>query len=125
MSNQDMTTRPRITVPIVIGFSFAWLALMVLIAITVDLWQPHDYQAMNLRARFMPPSWMEGGSWSHIFGTDNLGRDVFSRLAVSIRISLLVALLGTLIGAVLGTVIGLLVVIRNEHLVNIITSRRI
>lgn len=108
MSTQDMTTRPRITVPPVIGLSFAWLALMVLVAVTVDLWQPHEYQAMNLRARFMPPSWMEGGSWSHIFGTDNLGRDVFSRLVVSIRISLLVALLGTLIGAVLGTLIGLL-----------------
>jgi len=81
---------------------------MVVIAVTLDLWQPHDFQAMNLRTRFAPPVWMEGGSWSNIFGTDNLGRDVLSRLVVSIRISLMVALLGTLIGAVLGTLIGLL-----------------
>lgn len=108
MSSQDITTRPRLTVPIMIALSFIWLALMVLVAVTGDLWQPHDYQAMDLRARFAPPIWMEGGSWSHVFGTDNLGRDVFSRLVVSIRISLLVALLGTLIGAVLGTFIGLL-----------------
>lgn len=63
---------------------------------------------MNLRSRFAPPIWMEGGSWSHVLGTDNLGRDVLSRLVVSIRISLMVALLGTIIGAVFGTAIGLL-----------------
>lgn len=108
MSNQDLTARPPIRVPFVIGLSFAWLIGMIVIALTLDLWQPHDFQAMNLRARFAPPVWMEGGSWSHVFGTDNLGRDVLSRLVVSIRISLLVALLGTVIGAVLGTVIGLL-----------------
>ena len=108
MSNQDLTARPPIRVPFVIGLSFGWLIGMIIIALTLDLWQPHDFQAMNLRARFFPPVWMEGGSWSHVFGTDNLGRDVLSRLVVSIRISLLVALLGTVIGAVLGTVIGLL-----------------
>lgn len=108
MSDQELTARPPIRVPFVIGLSFAWLIGMIVIALTLDLWQPHDFQAMNLRARFAPPVWMEGGSWSHVFGTDNLGRDVLSRLVVSIRISLLVALLGTVIGAVLGTVIGLL-----------------
>ena len=108
MSDRDLTVRPKIKVPLIVGLSFAWLIAMVLISLTLDLWQPHDFQAMNLRARFAPPVWMEGGSWSHIFGTDNLGRDVLSRLVVSIRISLLVALLGTVIGAVLGTLIGLL-----------------
>jgi peptide/nickel transport system permease protein len=108
MSDQDLTARPKIKVPVIVGLSFGWLIAMVLIALTLDFWQPHDFQAMNLRARFAPPVWMEGGSWSHIFGTDNLGRDVLSRLMVSIRISLLVALLGTVIGAVLGTLIGLL-----------------
>lgn len=108
MSDHDLTARPKIKVPVIVGLSFGWLIAMVLISLTLDLWQPHDFQAMNLRARFAPPVWMEGGSWSHIFGTDNLGRDVLSRLVVSIRISLLVALLGTVIGAVLGTLIGLL-----------------
>lgn len=107
MSN-DIAARPPINIPLVIGLSFGWLALMVSVAISSDLWQPYDYQEMNLRARFVPPIWMEGGSWSHVFGTDNLGRDVLSRLVVSIRISLLVALLGTVIGAILGTAIGLL-----------------
>ena len=108
MSDQDLTARPKIKVPVIVGLSFGWLIAMVLISLTLDFWQPHDFQAMDLRARFAPPVWMEGGSWSHIFGTDNLGRDVLSRLVVSIRISLLVALLGTVIGAVLGTLIGLL-----------------
>lgn len=108
MSDHDLAARSKIKVPVIVGLSFGWLIAMVLISLTLDVWQPHDFQAMNLRARFAPPVWMEGGSWSHIFGTDNLGRDVLSRLVVSIRISLLVALLGTVIGAVLGTLIGLL-----------------
>jgi peptide/nickel transport system permease protein len=52
--------------------------------------------------------WLEGGSWTHMLGTDDLGRDVLSRLFFSIRISLLVAFIGTIIGAVLGTAIGFL-----------------
>ncbi len=98
------TLRP----PFLVSLAFGWLVLMVLIAATGDIWQPHDYQAMNLRARFVPPVWMEGGTWTHVFGTDNLGRDVLSRLVVSIRISLVVALIGTVLGAILGTLIGLL-----------------
>ena len=45
---------------------------------------------------------------AHFFGTDDLGRDVLSRLIFSIRMSLLVAFLGTVIGAVLGTALGFL-----------------
>ena len=108
MSATATTLRRRIRIPVLIGLSFGWLALMVLIAATGDLWQPYDSQAMNLRARFVPPVWMEGGTWEHLFGTDNLGRDVLSRLVVSIRISLMVALIGTVLGAILGTTIGLL-----------------
>ena len=108
MTASAKNLRPKIRMPALIGLSFGWLALMVGVAATGDLWQPHDYQAMNLRARFVPPVWMEGGTWEHLFGTDNLGRDVLSRLIVSIRISLMVALIGTVLGAVLGTIIGLL-----------------
>ncbi|MDI3323868.1 ABC transporter permease [Pontibacterium granulatum] len=98
----------QLKLPLLIWFSIAWLALMLLIAVTGDLWQPYEYQAIDLHARLQPPVWLEGGSWSHIFGTDHLGRDVLSRLVTSIQVSLLVALVGTLIGAVMGTLIGLI-----------------
>ncbi len=51
---------------------------------------------------------LESPSWSHPMGTDQLGRDVFARVADGARISLIVATLVTLAGALLGGVIGLL-----------------
>jgi peptide/nickel transport system permease protein len=50
---------------------------------------------------------LQGPSFSHLFGTDQLGRDVFSRVIVGSRDILSVAPLATLLGTVLGTVIGL------------------
>ena len=84
----------------------SWLFAIVFVAILADLIAPYDFAAIDLRNRFAPPVWLEGGSWSHPLGTDDIGRDLLSRLIVSIRISLFVALLGTLIGAVLGTLVG-------------------
>lgn len=88
--------------------ALGWLVLMLAVAVFADLIAPYDYQAINLRARLLPPAWMEGGSLAHLLGTDDIGRDVFSRLVHSIRLSLLVAILGTLLGAVLGTTLGFL-----------------
>lgn len=51
---------------------------------------------------------LESPSWSHPMGTDQLGRDVFARVADGARISLIVATLVTLAGALLGGLIGLL-----------------
>lgn len=105
---QVTQTKRKFRLPLLLWLSIGWLALMLLVAITGDLWSPYDYQAIDLRARLQPPVWLEDGSWSHLLGTDQLGRDVLSRLISSIQISLLVALLGTLIGAFIGTMIGLL-----------------
>lgn len=91
-----------------VALAGVWIAAMVVISVGADWLAPYDYAAMDLRARLQPPVFMAGGSWAHPLGTDDLGRDVLSRLFHSIRISLLVALLGTVIGAVLGTAVGLL-----------------
>ena len=84
-----------------------WLALCVFIAVFADLISPYDYAEVDLRARALPPVFI-GGTFAHPLGTDDLGRDVMSRLFFSIRISIFVALIGTLIGAVLGTMLGFL-----------------
>ncbi len=79
---------------------------MILVAVLADVIAPYDYKHMDLLDRLRPPIWLENGSWSHLLGTDDLGRDVLSRIIFSIRISLFVALMGTFIGAVLGTTLG-------------------
>jgi peptide/nickel transport system permease protein len=86
--------------------SAIWIVFIVSVAVLADVIAPYDYQHMDLLDRLRPPIWMENGVWSHLFGTDDLGRDVLSRIIFSIRISLFVALLGTFIGAVLGTSLG-------------------
>lgn len=91
--------------PLSMQLSLLWLLGMALVAVFADLLAPYDYTAMDLRARLQPPLFL-GGEAAHPLGTDELGRDLLSRLIVSIRMSLLVALAGTVIGAVLGTVIG-------------------
>ena len=94
--------------PALVMIAALWLLFMIFVAVSAPLISPYEYTAIDLRARLQAPVWMEGGAWKHVFGTDDLGRDVMSRLIFSIRMSLLVAFLGTVIGAVLGTALGFL-----------------
>ena len=71
---------------------------MVIVAFGADLLAPYSFTALDLRARLSPPVFM-GGKWAHPLGSDELGRDVLSRLIMSIRLSLLIAFFGTLIAA--------------------------
>lgn len=93
---------PALAVMLALG----WLVLCVASAVAVDWIKLHDLAAIDLRARLTPPVFF-GGSWNHPFGTDELGRDLYSRLLFSLRLSLLLATLGTMIGMVLGTALGL------------------
>jgi peptide/nickel transport system permease protein len=88
-------------VPFSVAFGIAWLAAMVLIAFFADLLRPYGITAMDLRARLSLP-----GNPPHLLGTDELGRDVLSRLLQSIRVSLAIAFGATIISAVLGTTLG-------------------
>ncbi len=65
---------------------------------------PYDIEQMDLGARLLMPF----TSLTHIFGTDELGRDVFSRLVYSLRLSFLLAIAGTILGAIIGTALGFL-----------------
>ena len=85
--------------------ALAWIALMIVVALGADTLAPYSFTALDLRARLSPPVFM-GGGWAHPLGSDELGRDVLSRLIMSIRVSLLIAFFGTLIAATLGTVLG-------------------
>src|SRR5262245_5067585 len=86
-------------------FALGWIALMVVVVLGADFLAPYSFTALDLRARLAPPVFM-GGGWAHPLGSDELGRDVLSRLIMSIRLSLLIALFGTLIAAAFGTTMG-------------------
>ncbi|GLQ55816.1 ABC transporter permease [Devosia nitrariae] len=82
-----------------------FLILMAVLAVGADLLAPFDPLRTNLLARLQPPVFA-GGSWVNWLGTDELGRDTFSRLLHALRTSLLIAAIGTLIGAIIGTTLG-------------------
>jgi len=99
--------RRRARLPLLVAGALLWLALMLLVALAADLVSPYGYTALDLRNRLAPPALM-GGTWLHPLGTDELGRDVLSRLIASIRMSLLIAFGATVISAVLGVSLGFL-----------------
>lgn len=78
------------------------LAFLVVVAITAPVIAPYDPIEMAAQDMLMPPG------REHLFGTDNFGRDLFSRVIHGARISLMVGFLSVSIGAVTGMVLGLL-----------------
>lgn len=97
----------RARLPALVVFALGWLALMLGVALLADVVAPYGYTALDLRNRLSPPIGF-GGVAVHPLGTDELGRDVISRLIFSIRMSLLIAFGATIIGALLGTTLGFL-----------------
>lgn len=77
------------------------IAALVLIAVLARHLAPHDPFQQNLLMRLQAPS---GQFW---FGTDELGRDVFSRILVGIRISLGIGFMSVIISISVGTIYGL------------------
>jgi peptide/nickel transport system permease protein len=75
---------------------------IVLLALFAPAIAPHGAQETDYTARLASPS------WSHPFGTDNLGRDIFSRIIYGTRIDLRVGAISVLFPFVLGTILGCL-----------------
>jgi peptide/nickel transport system permease protein len=97
--------RADAAMPLFVRACVVWLALMLLVAVFADAIAPYAYTAQDLRHRLMPPL-LWGGTLAHPLGTDELGRDMLSRLVYGIRFSMLIAVTGTMIGAALGTLLG-------------------
>ncbi|TBL75800.1 ABC transporter permease [Paenibacillus thalictri] len=84
------------------------IAIYVLVAIFAPLIAPHSPYVGNLADRLKPPAWIEGGEWSYLFGADEQGMDLLSRIIYGARLSILIGLLSTLISIAVGTVLGLI-----------------
>ncbi|MFV0309751.1 MAG: ABC transporter permease [Desertimonas sp.] len=81
--------------------------IVIACALLSPLVAPHDPTAQTLTARLKPPFLWPDGSRDHWLGTDNLGRDVLSRLIYGARVTVIVAALAVTLAAAIGTVIGL------------------
>ncbi|SFU21794.1 ABC transporter permease [Mesorhizobium sp. YR577] len=84
------------------------VGIVVVAAIFAPLIATHDPYVQNLDLRMVPPSWMDGGGSEHLFGTDQLGRDYFSRLVYGARISMTIGLLTVIISGLIGISLGVI-----------------
>jgi peptide/nickel transport system permease protein len=85
----------------------AIVALFVFVAIFGQWLAPVPFDEQSLRLRFLPPAWLEGGNARYLLGTDNLGRDILSRIIVGAQTSFIVAVVALAFGSVMGSLIGL------------------
>ncbi|MBR1643593.1 MAG: ABC transporter permease [Butyrivibrio sp.] len=88
--------------------SIAIISIFIFLGIFGEFIAPHDATGMALVDKFKPPVFLKGGSFEYILGTDELGRDVLSRIIVGGRISFIVALSAIVVGCVFGTLLGVL-----------------
>lgn len=103
-NGKGSSVRRRISlpaIPVSVALAVTWIVAMLVIAAFAEKIAPYGYTQLDLRNRLASP-----GNVAHWLGTDELGRDVLSRLLVSIRISLLIAFGATAISAIVGTTLG-------------------
>ena len=84
------------------------LSVILVCALFAPHVAPSGYDEQNLAERLKPPLWRSETHRLHILGTDELGRDLFTRIVYGARISMLVGLSGVLMGSLVGTLLGLL-----------------
>ena len=89
-------------------FGLVVVAVWIVVAVLAPILAPYGMNDIDVAQRLAPPCWMEGGSMDHIFGTDQLGRDVLTRLIYGSRISLIVGIVAGIVGLVIGVILGLL-----------------
>jgi peptide/nickel transport system permease protein len=83
------------------------LAVIVASAVLAPWISPHDPLAVNIRHRLAPPAWMDGGTPAHPLGTDQVGRDLLSRMIYGGRVSLVVGVSAVILSATIGVLLGL------------------
>jgi len=86
---------------VIIGF-------LVLVAIFANLIAPFDPDQQFRDNLLQPPFWQEGGAWPFILGTDDIGRDMLSRLIYGARLSMMIGFVCVAIALSCGVVIGMM-----------------
>ena len=87
-------------------------AVLFLLALACAVFSPliatHDPFAQDLNNKLAPPVWVEGGSAAHLFGTDSLGRDFFSRIVYGAQVTMIVGIGATIMSGIIGSALGIL-----------------
>jgi peptide/nickel transport system permease protein len=89
----------------------AGLVIVILnmaVALLAPAISPHDPLEQDVARRLLPPVWLAGGGPEHLLGTDQLGRDILSRIIHGSRISLLIGVLSVVLSLPIGVCLGLL-----------------
>lgn len=93
---------------------------MVIAAAFAPLVAPHDPQFGYLGDRETPPFWQSEGSFTHLLGTDQQGRDMLSRVIYGARISMLIVVTVVAIGGTTGTALGIIAAWYGRHIDEVI-----
>jgi ABC-type dipeptide/oligopeptide/nickel transport system permease subunit len=90
------------------GVAAAVVLLTIIATAVAAPWiAPADPVAVDIRHRLGPPAWMDGGTREHVLGTDQIGRDLLSRVIYGGRVSLVIGVSAVLVSATIGVLLGL------------------
>ncbi len=84
------------------------IVFLLLVALLAPWIAPHAPNQTDSTAFLLPPAWQEGGSLTHLLGTDAIGRDVLSRLMFGARLSLSIGVAVVAISVAVGITLGLI-----------------
>jgi peptide/nickel transport system permease protein len=84
------------------------VTVMVVVALAAPVIAPHDPVSQTLTSRLQAPAYHAEGSTEYLLGTDQLGRDVLSRVIYGARVSLGIGLFGMVVGLIIGTTLGII-----------------
>jgi ABC-type dipeptide/oligopeptide/nickel transport system permease subunit len=93
-------------------FKWGLMASAVLVVIVggtvlAPMLAPYSPLTVDIQHRLGPPAWMEGGTRAHVLGTDQIGRDLLSRMIYGGRVSLIIGVSAVLISSSIGVLLGL------------------
>jgi peptide/nickel transport system permease protein len=97
--------RRRVDLHLVIAVPI--LACLVLFGLLGQYIAPYGSLQGSLSGALAPPAWQSPGTFTHLLGTDPIGRDILSRIILGTRITLVVAAVTLLISGGIGTIVGL------------------
>lgn len=94
--------------------------LVLLLGLVGLFWTPYSTTAMSAAEKFASPS------WRHLFGTDNFGRDIFSRvmqgIGMSLGVSISVVALSGIVGIIIGAITGYIGGVVDEVLMRVVDA---
>jgi dipeptide transport system permease protein len=84
------------------------ILIICFMAVFANFVAPHSPSDQYRDALLLPPAWLEGGNWSYVLGTDDVGRDILSRLIYGSRLSIAVGIVAVTASLVMGILLGLI-----------------